>query len=217
MAEGVRTITTLMHTYELIQLYVTESLYATIDLPIDTDKITLVADTVMDKISTTKTPAGIVGVFPIPPGPQEPLTSGLVLARITNPGNMGTLIRTAAAMNIKTIVIVEGVDPWSPKVIQATAGSIAYVNIYELNWQELISQKNGLSLCALVVSGGKPPADITFNNTLIVVGNEATGIPETWAADCDQLCTLPMPGKTESLNAAVAGSIAMYALSQQGS
>ncbi len=123
---------------------------------------------------------------------------------------MGTLIRTAAAMNKKTIVCVESVDPWNPKVVQATAGAIGSVNIFCINWDELLLNKKNLSLCALVAINGKNPDTVNLQNSLIVVGNEAHGIPEQWIAACDTQITLPMPGKFESLNAAVAGSIALY-------
>jgi len=65
---------------------------------------------------------------------------------------MGTLIRSAAAMNKTSIVIVEGVDPWSPKVIQASAGSIALVNIFQFTWEELMHNKGSLKLCAFIIS-----------------------------------------------------------------
>ncbi len=210
IAEGIRTIQTLLTKYKPIQLYLTEKAFSEHHINIDRNLITLVTDEVMQKISTTKTPSGVVGVFTMPQQPTSDLTPGLVLANITNPGNMGTLIRTATAMNVNTIVIVEGTDIWSPKVIQSTAGTIANVDIFELTWQELLNQKKDLNLCALVVKDGKPPEHLDLKKSLIVVGNEADGIPSEWIANCEQLCTLPMPGNTESLNAAVAGSIALY-------
>jgi RNA methyltransferase, TrmH family len=123
---------------------------------------------------------------------------------------MGTLIRSCAAMNYKTVVCIKGTDPWSPKVVQASAGTIGMVNIFQVTWDELIQNKQNLNLCALVVSGGNKPQDIDLSNTLLVVGSEAHGIPDEWLGQCEQKLTLPMPGKTESLNAAVAGSIALY-------
>ena len=210
IAEGLRTIQTLLTKYKPIQLYMTQKAFNEHHINIDRTMITLVSDEVVDKISTTKAPSGILGVFAMPQPSQKKLTPGLVLANINNPGNMGTLIRTAAAMNANTIVVIEGTDVWSPKIIQSTAGTIAHVDIFELSWQELLQQKHDLQLCALVVKDGKAPEHLDLKHSLIVVGNEADGIPSEWAADCEQLCTLPMPGNTESLNAAVAGSIALY-------
>lgn len=210
IAEGLRTIETLMTKYKPIQVYATESYYATHAMPISQDRLTLVPDSVMEKISTTSTPAGILAVFALPKNPTKPLSSGLVLARITNPGNMGTLIRSAAAMGKKTVIVVEGTDIWSPKVVQATAGALALVDVYELSWQELLAQKSNVPLCALIVQGGVTPEQLKLQNALIVVGNEAEGLPQEWVSTCDLKCTLNMPGNTESLNAAIAGSIVLY-------
>lgn len=210
IAEGVHTIEALLTKFEPIQLYLTNKAFNTHHFNIDRNLITLVSDEVMAKISTAKSPSGIVGVFAIPQQSQKTLTHGLVLANITNPGNMGTLIRTAAAMNANSVVIIEGADVWGPKVVQSTAGTLAHVDIFELSWQELVAQKKDTQLCALVVKDGTSPEKLDLNNSLIVVGNEANGIPNEWVADCEQLCTLPMPGNTESLNAAVAGSIVLY-------
>ena len=74
--------------------------------------------------------------------------------------------------------------------------------------------KKDLKLIALVVKDGTPPDTINFENSLLVIGSEAHGIPTQWAEQCEEKLTLPMPGNTESLNAAVAGSIAIYLASK---
>lgn len=174
-------------------------------------RITLASSEVMKKMSTATTPSGILGVFAIPVQPSlDMLTAGLVLAQVQDPGNMGTLIRTAAACGVKSIVIIEGADPWSPKVVQASAGTITMVNIFQLDWHTLVSARNTLKLAALVISGGSSISSLDANTALIVVGNEAHGIPLEWQQDCDTRVTLPMPGGAESLNAGVAGALAVY-------
>ncbi|MEX0849016.1 MAG: RNA methyltransferase [Candidatus Dependentiae bacterium] len=210
IAEGARTVQTLLDLYEPVQLYLTQKTFDNNHFDIARELISIVSDEVMQKISTSKTPSGLLCVFKIPKNPTTQLTPGLVLANITNPGNMGTLIRTAAAMNIKTVVVIDGTDVWSPKVIQSTAGTLAFVNIFVLSWHELLQQKKDLKLCALVVKDGQSPEKLDLHNSLIVVGNEADGIPSTWIDMCEQKCTLAMPGNTESLNAAIAGSIVLY-------
>ncbi len=174
------------------------------------ETLTMVTDNVMKKISTTKTPSGILGVFEIPYQKETTLEKGIVLAQITDPGNMGSLIRSAAAFGLNTVVCIDSCDPWSPKVVQATAGTIALINLHQITWKELLQNKKDLQLSALVVSGGKKPVDLQNKNCLLVIGSEAHGIPKDWQKDCKQKVTLPMPGKIESLNAAVAGSIALY-------
>lgn len=212
IAEGLRTCTALLESsLSLVQLYVKEEMAETIAHLVHEDDITIVNDKVLTKISLASSPSGILGVFEIPPQPTaDKLTAGMVFARISDPGNMGTLIRTCAAMNIKSIVIVEGVDPWSSKVVQASAGTIGNVTLFHWNWAQLMAHKRTLKLCAMVVSGGKKPTELDLNGSLVVVGNEAEGIPTQWLQQCDSKMTLEMPGNAESLNAAVAGSIAIY-------
>lgn len=210
--EGLRAVSTAISgNLKLQKLFVTEDKLEKASALAGDRSIIVVSDGVMKKISTATTPSGILGIFETPKLIDfKSIEPGLVLAQISDPGNMGTLIRTAVACNVKNVIVVEGVDPWSSKVIQATAGSIAHVNIFELTWQELLEAKKNLKLCALVVNQGASINDIDPKQALLVVGNEAHGIPSEWQKTCDQLVTLKMPGKTESLNAAVAGSIALY-------
>jgi len=211
-AEGVRVCKTLIDNgIQLDTLYTTEPLLEQAQKITFDDNIVLVSQSVMEKISSHKTPSGVLGVFAIPKTPKpEALTSGLVLANITDPGNMGTLIRTAVAVGVRSVVIVEGVDPFHPKVIQASAGTIGSIQIFRWSWEHLLTHKKNKALYALTVSNGKPISTIDSHNALLVIGNEAHGIPENWLVDCENKITIPMPGGTESLNAAVAGSIALY-------
>lgn len=210
LAEGLRTVETLMERIEPLQLYMTQEFFDQHTLDISNSKITIISQEVLEKISTTTTAQGIIGLFAMPNQHNKPLTKGIVLCNVSDPGNMGTLIRTAAAMGAKTVVIIDGADPWSPKVIQATAGTIAFVDIIQCPWQELLTIKKQLKLCALVVRDGQSSDILAQNDILIVIGNEANGIPTEWLASCELTCTLAMPGQTESLNAAIAGSIALY-------
>lgn len=212
IVEGVRACQTFLKAgIPLYRLFVTETLLDAIPDQCQEHTLVLVTDRIMKKISTSNTPSGMLGIFGIPSAlAPDALSPGLVLAQVQDPGNMGTLIRTAVALNKKSIVIVEGVDPWSPKVIQATAGTLALAHIFQWSWHELLQYKRQLSLCALVVTDGMSPEQLDLQQSLLVVGNEAHGLPLAWQRDCDQKLTLPMPGGTESLNAATAGSIALY-------
>lgn len=216
VVEGLRAIETFVNAkMSIAHLFITQQIIEQLGDKIFSfcpeEKIIVVTDAVMKKMSVSSTPSGMLGVFYLPEQPDsKELQAGLVLAQIQDPGNMGTLIRTAVALDRKSIVIVEGVDPWSPKVIQASAGTVALAKIFSWSWQNLLAHKGDLSLCALVVSGGKAPRELSLEKSLLVVGNEAHGLPQEWQSQCDTLLTLPMPGGTESLNAAVAGSIALY-------
>lgn len=213
IVEGIRSVKAFLDAqWKPEQLFLTQAAYDGFsELTSNQNRVTLVSPEVMSKISTATTPSGILALFKIP----EPVTlpvikAGLVLAGISDAGNMGTLIRTAAAVGSTTIIIIEGCDPWSPKVVQASAGALALVSIFHMPWAELIRLKGNIALCALVVTEGKLPEEIDLCNALLVVGSEAHGIPAEWINECELRMTLPMLGKTESLNAAIAGSIALY-------
>jgi TrmH family RNA methyltransferase len=216
-AEGYRTLLTLNKAGIIF-----DTLYVTAEhehkaTEFQAHEIYKVTPAVMAKISAAVTPSGLLGIFSRPTSPQQAptLMPALALAQLQDPGNMGTLLRTAAACDIKTVFCIEGTDPWSPKVIQASVGTLALLTILEWHWQDLITYKNthAVKLCALVPTGGqqptKLPSDFSQQNILIV-GSEAHGIAHEWLAQCDSFLSLPMPGSTESLNAAVAGSIALY-------
>jgi TrmH family RNA methyltransferase len=214
-AEGIRTITTLTKSnLTLAYLFATdEHEQVAYSLAQSTTTIILSSDAVFKKISNSSTPAGLIGVFKQPTFDLDQFKApGMVLAQITDPGNMGTLIRSAAAFNATTVVIVEGVDPWSPKVVQASAGTIGMVKLFSFSWQQLIKlcAEQNIVLNALVVDG--KTAQNNRNNQLLVVGNEAHGLPLDWQKECHLHTTIAMPGNTESLNVAVAGSIALYDL-----
>jgi len=212
VVEGIRAITSFLNSpYTLEKLYITEKNYALIQNIVPESKLFCLSDQLMNIVSSASTPSGILAVFKIPQAPSPDLLgSGIVLARIQDPGNMGTIIRTSIACGLPSVVVVEGCDPWSPKVIQASAGALAAAHLFDWSWEHLITHKKNLTLCALVPHGGTSPHDLTHSNILVVVGNEAHGLPAEWQKSCDQLVTLPMSESVESLNAAVAASIALY-------
>lgn len=211
IAEGKRTCQTFIeHGYIPLELFVTkENTFFAQQVPSETI-VTMVSEIVMKKISTASTPSGILCVFEIPRKiTSSDLSSGLVLANITDPGNMGTLIRSAAAFGFKTVIVVEGCDPFSPKSLQASVGSLPLVNLYQWGWKELMAHKNKVHLAALVVDGGATFENLPSKNVLFVVGNEAHGLPQEWINECASQITIPMASEVDSLNAAIAGTVAL--------
>jgi len=213
IAEGMRTCMTLIDAgCQPITFFILEEMIKNEFQLINKYNIVLITPRVMKKISTMVTPSGILGLFSIKLSPKDEITdNGIVLASVRDPGNMGTLIRSAAAMNVRSVIVIDGVDPWSSKVVQASVGTIGYVTIFQISWVQLCKFKKTTKLYALVVSGGNDIKKIGKKDKwLLVIGNEASGIPSEWADGCDEKVTLVMPGKVESLNASVAGSIALY-------
>lgn len=198
------------HGYTCDSLYVTQVQYENYPVLCGQFQCTIVSDHVMQKISQAVTPSGMIGIFYKKESPSwNNVASGVVLAQISDPGNMGTLIRSAAAFGYTSVVVVEGCSPYSYKAIQATAGTLPLVNLFVCTWQELVAHKKDMKLVALVVEGGKHPQEYKNQHALFVVGNEAHGLPQAWIKECDATCTLPMKREVESLNAAIAGSLVM--------
>jgi len=160
------------------------------------------------RASAASTPSGFLASFALPdPGGIDAAAGGLVLAGVADPGNLGTLLRTAAAFAVGQVVCLGGADPYGPKAVQASAGALAAIRLFRLDgWSALA----GGRLTALVPRGGVAPGTLPAGRRWLVVGGEADGIPAEGLAACGERLSLPMPGAVESLNAAVAGAIAMW-------
>ncbi len=211
IAQGATTYETLLQAgLKLHSVFVTAKAYDEHHSILKVDARFDVTDAIMEKISTTTTPTGLVAIFEIPESNPNVTVNSIVLHNIQDPGNLGTLIRTAAAMNVDTVVTMQGVDPYHPKVIQATAGTIGYVNILQTNWPIFYKNFKHIPMCALIVQGGQDFKEINLKDCILLVGNEGNGLPAEIIQASEYKLTIPMQGKTESLNAAVAGSIAMY-------
>lgn len=169
---------------------------------------------VATRLSQAATASGYLAVFAIPPSPViDRSAGGLVLAEVADPGNLGTLMRCAAAFAQRQVVLVGCADPWSHKVVQASAGALATLLVHRVDPDDGLSLLvGGAPRCALVVSGGAAPEALRPGPRWLVVGSEAHGIRGEWSAACEERLTLPMPGGTESLNAAMAGAIACWEL-----
>lgn len=170
---------------------------------------------VIEALSTTIEPQDYVGVIPIPKPPTLQARRTVVGVGISDPGNAGTLIRTAAALGWQ-MAFLDGVDPWSPKVLRSSAGTqLSHPAVRVESIETLMAA--GMTVVATTVAGGLPPERLSTTKPLaLLIGSEAHGLPEDLAAACEVSVTIPMPGETESLNAAVAGAIAMYSLGSLG-
>lgn len=179
-----------------------------------------VPDDIFREISDTENPQGILGVANIPINNIEKLDLNtakflLYLDRVQDPGNMGTIIRTADAFKIDGIIISEGsVDPYNPKVVRATMGSIFRVPLYftddGLSEIKRIKSK-GIKIYASSLIASIDIGKINLkNSSMVIIGNESSGVSDEIYDLSDNLIKIPMPGESESLNAGVAASIIMY-------
>ena len=208
LAEGLRLIDGFIQAgWQPLHLFVREDL----DVPSTWPPVVRVSARVVQRLSSAATASGFIAVFALPTPPTlDPAAGGMVLTGVADPGNVGTLIRSAAAFGMRQILLDGGADPYGSKAIQASAGALALVAVHRGGGELL---QGGAPCCALVVSGGQPPAAMVHGPRWLVVGGEANGVPPPWLTICREFMTLPMPGGTESLNAAIAGSIAAYVLS----
>ena len=167
----------------------------------------------LQRIAGTESPRGPVAVVAIPPG-RRPLSEHLLVSwGVSDPGNVGTMIRVAAAFGWDFSYTRGTADPWSPKVLRAGAGNQFTVGISEVGGLDEI-RSAGYEPLASVVSGGSAPEHLDTRRWALLIGEEASGLPSDVVEACDATVSIPMPGGIESLNAAVAAGILAYALSK---
>ncbi len=185
------------------------------------------SDSQLRTICNTKTPQGMVAVVSLPMQTYEnqlPPTCGqklLFLEDIQDPGNVGTLIRTAAAFHFAGALLTEKcADPFAPKCVQASAGTILSLWIrrteHGLDWVSTLQQR-GYTLVATTLVGQSDPTILSGQSRLILaLGNEGTGLSSAVCQAAQARFTIPMDRcGSESLNVAISGAIAMY-LSMHG-
>jgi TrmH family RNA methyltransferase len=169
-------------------------------------------------ISDTVTPQGVAAAVRVPRGRVRDLPPGagvfLVVHEGRDPGNMGTMIRTADAAGAAGVIAVDDcVDFFSPKVVRATAGSLFHVGLAACTSAEFLTwaAETGTALLATHLHARQTPAEVTFpERVALLIGSEAHGLPEALLTASDIQVTIPMPGRAESLNAAVAAGILLY-------
>jgi TrmH family RNA methyltransferase len=161
----------------------------------------------MAGLSTLPHPARVVAVFrraDLPGELERPV--GLALWRLTDPGNLGTLLRTADALGPAFVLLSRGcADPTGPKAVRASAGSVFSVPL------GAFGDAPELPRVALVPRGGTPLAELELPERVIfVLGAEREGLPAEELDAVDLVATVPQAGRAESLNVAMAGAIALY-------
>lgn len=183
----------------------------------------------LDSMLTTETPQPLAALVEPPDWTwAHALGTGkksapliLVLAGIQDPGNLGTILRSAEAFGADGVICLPGtVNPWNPKAVRASAGSIFRIPVLNVAEQEALTQlrEAGVRLLTTTVQGAQPAdlADLAEPIALLI-GNEGNGVPPDLAVKADGAVTIPCPGPVESLNAAVAASVLLYEASRQRS
>jgi len=171
---------------------------------------TAINETELQRISQLTTPNKVVAIVkkfePGEPVIKERLS--LVLDAIRDPGNLGTIIRTADWFGISQIICSDDcADLYNPKVVQATMGSIARVNVFYTNLLLWLKQHSGVRIYAAMLDGKDVTKMSAIREGLIMIGNESMGIDEDLLQLANEKISIPRKGNAESLNAAVAAGI----------
>lgn len=210
VAEGTKVVGDLLKRYQPLALYATESW----DAPKGVG-YTLVSEEELQRVSFQQHPQQVLAIFPIPQ-PTDPvsLRGSLTLALdgVQDPGNLGTIIRIADWFGIDTIICSEETaDAWNPKVIQATMGSIARVNVIYANLLELLDTlPSDYPVYGTFLDGENIYTQTLSGEGLIIMGNEGNGISDAVRAKVNRRLLIPdfHQGDTaDSLNVAIATAI----------
>jgi RNA methyltransferase, TrmH family len=177
-----------------------------------------VTPAIMQHVSDTKNPQAIIAVFPLPePALPTPPERVLILDAIREPGNMGTILRTAGASGVQVVILApDCVDPYNPKVLRSGMGAHFRIPVIEANWQEIRAYCADMK-CYLAAGGGEQiHSEVDWTESwALVIGNEAHGISENAAAMDAEPISIPMATATESINAAVATGVILFEAQRQ--
>ena len=189
----------------------------------DTEKFSLISDecykipdSLFKKISDTKTPQGIIAVAKMPVTGFYGIDKNgkyIALENVADPSNLGAVSRTAEALGVNGIILSsDGCDPYSPKALRASMGTLLRVPVFVTESFAETLKSTGLKRYACVVDKtAESIKEQSFENgSVVMIGNEANGLTDSAKQSADVLVTIPMTGRAESLNAAAAAAIAMW-------
>ena len=172
----------------------------------------------MRRAAATETPQGVLGLFPWPqrPWPAHPNLL-LVLDNLRDPGNLGTILRTAWAAGVQGVLLPPGnADPWAPKVLRSGMGAQFHLPLRRVPWEEIPPLLTGLPLYLAEAHAGIPYTQADFRRPLVLlIGGEAQGPSPQARAWAQSAVHIPMPGQAESLNAAVAAGVLLFEVVRQ--
>ncbi len=180
-------------------------------------------DGALKELGATVTTQGVLVVAEIPDAVLDAVVPAarslaLVLDGVQDPGNLGTLARSAAGFGCDVVACMPGtVDPWNPKAVRASAGALFRLPVVQPTWEAMDAWRAGRDYGLLGADVAGQPVDRAPrpDRIALVVGNEGAGLSPEARDRCDALVAVPMQGGTESLNVAVAGGILLYELTRE--
>ena len=181
-------------------------------------RVAIAAPGVLDSASAVESPQGVLFSCAMPKLEAGPGGRVLLLDRLQDTGNIGTIIRTADAFGIDAVVADGCADFWNPKTVRATMGALFRVPVFSCPMKEAIDacRAGGIRVYAAVLSrGAKAPSEIDMSRCGVIIGNEGAGVRKEVSEYADGCVFIPMPGQAESLNAAIAASILMWEMTRE--
>ncbi len=183
---------------------------------------TVVPDSELARFAATEAPQGIIVVADIPQAgldnlePRGERSAVLALDAVQDPGNLGTMIRSAEALGVQAVLVLPGsADPWNPKSVRAAAGSSFRIPVVSATAAEAFTRARGMGYTILGASAAGPPlGDQRPTRVVLVMGNEGAGLSEMTMTHIDTLVGIPIRGRAESLNVTAAAAILMYELTR---
>jgi len=177
----------------------------------------VVSDSVFRFLSDEKTPQGVLCRVKLPTRELIPPTGKcLFLDGVSDPGNMGAILRTANAAGYRQVYLTEDcTDPYSPKSVRASMSGLFFVKVYSAPREELLKTLKNTPILVADMRGENLFSFLAPERYALVIGNEGNGVSETVKAASAHTVSIPMQGSQESLNASVAAGIAMYLLSKK--
>ncbi|MBK9178339.1 MAG: RNA methyltransferase [Acidimicrobiales bacterium] len=180
------------------------------------------ADGVLERVADTVTPRAVLAVATLPAGAHVPAAATFVVVAVdlADPGNAGTLLRTAEAAGADALVVCAGsVDPFSPKAVRASAGSVLRIPVVAGGAAPAVLAAlgtQGLRRVGTVAGGGSDYDAVDLTRPVaVVLGGEARGLGPGTVSLLDEVVTIPMGGRAESLNVAAAGAVMCFEVARQ--
>jgi TrmH family RNA methyltransferase len=174
----------------------------------------IISEKIAKRLSRTEHSENVFAEVPIPPEAEKMDYPLIALDAVSDPGNMGTLLRTACAFGYKGVLLLPGsVDPFNSKVLRSSKGALFKLAYKHVSWKQLEDLAQYLQLRLLGADlRGQAAKEIEGNRFVLILGNEGSGLSEEGKRLTEKI-SLPMKGDMESLNVSVAGGILMYLLS----
>lgn len=173
----------------------------------------VLSEELFSRISTEKSPQGVIACVRLPDSTiKPPVGSCILLDRLQDPGNVGTIIRTANAAGYDDVYLLDCADAYSPKAVRGAMGGLFHINVHEGSKEQILSVLKGVSLICADMGGCDVFSFTPPEKYCLCIGNEGNGLSEEIRALADNTIKIPMRQSCESLNAAISAAIAMYAL-----